>query len=857
MTGQWEAYLHRIQRGTAQLAPFVKGIEDYVREVVGKVGQVVAPARRASHGDAPAPPRANAVTARSGANEKPNSASSHGERDVGQALLPANPDTRPASLDLRDAPEPDDAPPPARSLGSLDGTGWRDGAESRGPARSRVQAAPLGTVGQALPPAKPGSSASNPTTDAPVYAGGTLTELLQTAFGFPSFRTSQEAVCQAVIAGRDVLLVMPTGAGKSLCYQLPAVARGGTALVISPLIALMEDQVAKLKERGLAVERIHSGRDRAASRQACIAYLNGELQFLFIAPERLRVAGFPEMLAKRKPSLIAIDEAHCISQWGHDFRPDYRMLGQYLPTLRPAPVIALTATATPVVQSDIAVQLGLLQPALFIQGFRRNNLAVEVVEVAPSGRAALTLELLLEEARRPAIVYTPTRAQATSVAAGLARHFPCAAYHAGLDAQLRKRVQEEFLEGRIQVMVATIAFGMGIDKPDVRTVIHTALPGSLEAYYQEIGRAGRDGAPSRTILMHSYADRRTHDFFFERDYPDVTVLDAIFARLRAEPVEKAALQHQVRMDPDAFDKALEKLWIHGGALVDFAENVSRGHDHWREPYIAQGDQKKQQLDLMLRYAESSECRMAALVRHFGDLADARKACGICDFCAPAECIGQRFRPATGAERAAALSVVEALRSGGTRSTGRLHTEVCPHGEMTRDAFEEILGAMARANFLRLVDAVFEKEGKSIPYRKASLTPDGTALEEIVPGDLLMKVAAQAAARKSRKKKSAAPSVKGKPSRKPAAVLTPAPPRPADRPKLEPDSKVEAALRQWRLGEAKRRGVPAFRIFSDQVLKAVAARRPATAAELLAIPGLGIATVEKYGAQIYRLLHGTG
>jgi RecQ family ATP-dependent DNA helicase len=254
-------------------------------------------------------------------------------------------------------------------------------------------------VGQALPPAKPAASV------APALAAGPLTELLQTTFGFPSFRTSQEAVCQAVIAGRDVLLVMPTGAGKSLCYQLPAVARGGTALVISPLIALMEDQVAKLKERGLAVERIHSGRDRAASRQACIDYLSGALQFLFIAPERLRVAGFPEMLAKRKPSLIAIDEAHCISQWGHDFRPDYRMLGQYLPTLRPAPVIALTATATPVVQNDIAAQLDLAQPALFIQGFRRDNLAIEVVEVAPSGRAALTLELLLEEARRPAIVY--------------------------------------------------------------------------------------------------------------------------------------------------------------------------------------------------------------------------------------------------------------------------------------------------------------------------------------------------------------------------------------------------------------------------------------------------------------------
>jgi superfamily II DNA helicase RecQ len=509
------------------------------------------------------------------------------------------------------------------------------------------------------------------------------------------------------------------------------------------------------------------------------------------------------------------------------------------------------------VQNDIAVQLDLVQPARFIQGFRRDNLAIEVVEVAPSQRADLTLELLDEDERRPAIIYTPTRAQATTVAAELSRHFPSAAYHAGLDAEHRKRVQQEFLEGRIQVMVATIAFGMGIDKPDVRTVIHTALPGSLEAYYQEIGRAGRDGAPSRTILMHSYADRRTHDFFFERDYPDVKMLDGIFGRLRTEPVEKAVLQHQLRMDPEVFDKALEKLWIHGGALVDFAENVSRGHDHWREPYIAQGDQKQQQLNLMLRYAETSECRMAGLVRHFGDLADSQKACGICDFCAPAECVGQRFRPASEAERAAARSVVEALRSGGGRSTGKLHAEVFPHGQMTRDEFEEILGAMARANFLRLANAVFEKDGKSIPFRKASLTPDGEALEEIVEGDLLMKDAALAATkpRKRRNKKALAPA-KAKRARKPAAVATPAPPRPADRPKLAPDSQVEDKLRQWRLAEAKRRGVPAFRIFSDQTLRAVAASRPATAAELLAIPGLGIGTVEKYGAQIYRLLHGT-
>jgi DNA topoisomerase-3 len=381
-----------------------------------------------------------------------------------------------------------------------------------------------------------------------------LSGLLYSAFGFSSFRPNQEAVCRAAIEGRDVLLVMPTGSGKSLCYQLPGVVRGGTTLVISPLIALMEDQVGKLKEQGFAVDRIHSGRPRAESRQACVDYLSGKTQFLFIAPERLRVAGFPEMLAKRPLSLIAIDEAHCISQWGHDFRPDYRMLGQYLPRFRPAPVIALTATATPVVQNDIAEQLGMAQPERFVHGFRRANITIEVVEIVPSQRAELTGQLLREAERRPAIVYTPTRKQAESLASELAAYFPAAAYHAGIDAGRRQQVQEEFQEGRIQVMVATIAFGMGIDKADVRSVIHTALPGSLEAYYQEIGRAGRDGAPSRAILMHSYADRYTHDFFFERDYPDVTVLEAIFTQLRAEPHEKALLMPKLRMDEEVFDK---------------------------------------------------------------------------------------------------------------------------------------------------------------------------------------------------------------------------------------------------------------------------------------------------------------
>ncbi len=462
----------------------------------------------------------------------------------------------------------------------------------------------------------------------------TLGSLLHRGFGFSSFRANQEAVCRAAIDGRDVLLVMPTGAGKSLCYQLPAVARGGTTLVVSPLIALMEDQAAKLSAKGFAAARIHSGRDRAESRQACVDYLNGALRFLFIAPERLRVPGFAAMLARRKPSLIAIDEAHCISAWGHDFRRDYRMLGQHLPSLRPAPIIALTATATPVVQDDIVRQLGLQSAMRFIHGFRRENLAIEIVETPKPQRAQLARELLSDPVRRPAIVYAPSRKEAESLAAELSPLFPVAAYHAGLDAQHRDRVQQAFLRGELEAVVATIAFGMGIDKADVRTVIHTAVPATIEAFYQEIGRAGRDGKSSRTVLMYSWADRRLLEFFLERDYPAAGILQSIVRRLPSGGLHKDELRELLSMDAEEFDRALEKLAVHGGVNVDYSNNVSIGSRNWRDAYDAQVTRRQAQIDQTMQYAAASQCRMAALVRHFGDSEDGRLACGKCDFCSP-------------------------------------------------------------------------------------------------------------------------------------------------------------------------------------------------------------------------------
>ena len=680
-------------------------------------------------------------------------------------------------------------------------------------------------------------------------------ELLRTVFGFERFRANQEVVCRAAIEGRDLLLVMPTGAGKSLCYQLPALAREGTALVISPLIALMDDQAAKLSALGLRVARIHSGLDRAVARQACVDYLSGRLQFLFIAPERLRVPGFPEMLMKRQLALVAIDEAHCISQWGHDFRPDYRMLGQFIPGFRPAPVLALTATATPTVQKDITEQLGMIRPARFIHVFRRDNLAIEVVELPIPERSAAISGLLADPARRPAIVYATSRKAAEMLAQTMALKIPAAAYHAGLDPETRERVQTDFLSGRLEVVVATIAFGMGIDKADIRTVIHAGLPATLEGYYQEIGRAGRDGQPSRTYLLHSYADQRTHDFFLTRDYPSAQHLDEIFRRLREEPQPVEELRAASRMGEEEFDKALEKLEIHGGASVDFGGNVTLGQRGWKKTYTAQAEHRAEQLAQVLRYTESCECRMAALVRHFGDEEDASHSCGCCDICDPAGAVLRQFRRANQKERDVAQQIIEELRMVNYKATGTLQRNL--ESGLSRDEFEALLLAMQRIGLLTVEEAEFVTEdGAKKKYRKVSVTQRGletrlsTSIHLLLSDGVVEEFADRSASGTRKKSARTARSGSSRDARdhKSKGVSESS----GIRLSAQEESLVEK-IRLWRTAEAKRLGCPAFLVLHDRSITALAHAHPTTPNELLDVDGIGPSKAEKFGDALLQLL----
>jgi ATP-dependent DNA helicase RecQ len=475
-------------------------------------------------------------------------------------------------------------------------------------------------------------------------------------FGFESFRPGQADAVQAALEGRDVLVVMPTGSGKSLCYQLPALMRADLTIVVSPLVSLMQDQVEALERIAPGqVALVNAQRDAAANRAAVAAAAAGSLRLLYVAPERFASPGFVATLKDVPIGLFVVDEAHCVSQWGHDFRPDYFRLADAARHLGARSLFASTATATPQVAADVVRGLRLRDPVHVATGFDRPNLSFAVVPCrgVADKRRRLAAALGAPDAL-PAIVYAGTRAQTETIAAGLEHDLgePVLAYHAGLPRADRSDAQRRFMADEARVVVATNAFGMGIDKPDVRSVVHAGVPQSLEALYQEAGRAGRDGAPARCLLLAEQRDKGLHVFFIERATVDDDALARVAERLRWSGADgrydipmaeltaaaggeadraRAIVGHLARAGviqpaPAPTDRAAGRVTgaLDGRALAAARTSAADAQRaRWRQ-YRA-----------IWAYVDGEGCRREAILRHFGDATTPAPVVPCCDRCDPA------------------------------------------------------------------------------------------------------------------------------------------------------------------------------------------------------------------------------
>src|SRR5919204_1061158 len=387
-------------------------------------------------------------------------------------------------------------------------------------------------------------------------------ETLRSGFGYDAFRPGQERAVASVLSGRDTLVILPTGGGKSLCYQVPALLLPGLTVVVSPLISLMKDQVDALTARGLPAAFINSTLTGGEVADRLARAQRGELKLLYVAPERFDAGSAAERLRAIGVSLLAIDEAHCISEWGHDFRPSFRRIAAVADALGRPQVVALTATATRDVRRDVVKQLGMRQPRVIVGGFDRANLNYSVRRCRNDAEKDAVLGDIMRSHARPAVVYAATRASVERIAKRLSRSgFSAAAYHAGLDDDRRHDVQEQFITGTLEIIVATNAFGMGIDKSNVRLVVHYAMPGTLEAYYQEAGRAGRDGLRADCVLLHAYKDRFTHEWFIKRMYPERATVERVYRTLRARSESGRACQPPSGNDSESAIRILEQFGV--------------------------------------------------------------------------------------------------------------------------------------------------------------------------------------------------------------------------------------------------------------------------------------------------------
>jgi ATP-dependent DNA helicase RecQ len=675
--------------------------------------------------------------------------------------------------------------------------------------------------------------------------------VLHRYWGFAAFRPGQETAIEAVLQGRDMLVIMPTGGGKSLCYQVPAMLFEGVTIVVSPLISLMKDQVDTLEAVGLPATFINSTLSGTEMAERLDRAERGELKLVYVAPERFDSEHFQERVKRLNVSLLAVDEAHCVSQWGHDFRPSYLRVGRARELLGDPPVVALTATATEEVRRDVVRQLDLRHPEVLVTGFDRRNLTWHVLRAKnDSEKDRLLLKLLREKRDESAIVYAATRKNVDALTALLnGVGVPAVGYHAGLVDAERKRVQDEFMSGAVPVVVATNAFGMGIDKPDVRRVVHYNMPGTLEAYYQEAGRAGRDGQNAECILLHAYPDRFTHEFFIEQTYPPRKAVEEVLRELRrrtapGEPftlpaVEFARTLSSVKGDRQVY-AALRVLEEHG--LIR-QTTAGAAPTVWVR-LIATPERIQREVPEDARGAELK------LLRALWRLGGGKAVYGGAE-------IDWRDLMGLAGGRAAAAELLDSLaresflewRSAGNGEGVQVIDRATPLERLPIDWRGLERRKDGELKKLQRVQgyAYHERCRRGYVLRYFG---DPAAMDECGACDNCLAAEPLAALDAS---DTAAAALRGRTrgARRTGACTAAA----SDSPLTPAQEQLFEELRSLRREIATRDAVPAYVVFADRTLVELTRRAPATEREMLEVPGIGPAKLEKYGADFLERLRG--